>query len=108
MPTNVFKTQKARHRGKPTYRYAEGRSTQGDVVVETAPSALFVRGDVVMDRRSDQMGNVRFHSSGLPSMMFAFQSGFPDCITKTEKAESEAQRGKPKGTLESESRNAIL
>ena len=30
------------------------------------------------------------------------------CITKTEKAESEAQRGKPKGTLESESRNAIL
>ena len=29
------------------------------------------------------------------------------CITKTEKAESEAQRGKPKGTLESESRNAI-
>jgi hypothetical protein len=26
------------------------------------------------------------------------------CITKTEKAESEAQRGKPKGTLESESR----
>ena len=28
--------------------------------------------------------------------------------TKTEKAESEAQRGKPKGTLESESRNAIL
>ena len=31
----------------------------------------------------------------------------PVCITKTEKAESEAQRGKPKGTLESESRNAI-
>ena len=31
-----------------------------------------------------------------------------DCITKTEKAESEAQRGKPKGTLESESRNAIV
>ena len=30
------------------------------------------------------------------------------CITKTKKAESEAQRGKPKGTLESESRNAIL
>ena len=30
------------------------------------------------------------------------------CITKTEKAESEAQRGKPKGTLESESRNAIV
>ena len=30
------------------------------------------------------------------------------CITKREKAESEAQRGKPKGTLESESRNAIL
>ena len=30
------------------------------------------------------------------------------CITKTEKAESEAQRSKPKGTLESESRNAIL
>ena len=29
-------------------------------------------------------------------------------ITKTEKAESEAQRGKPRGTLESESRNAIL
>ena len=29
------------------------------------------------------------------------------CITKTEKAESEAQRGKRKGTLESESRNAI-
>ena len=27
------------------------------------------------------------------------------CITKTEKAESEAQRGKPKGTLESESRS---
>ena len=26
------------------------------------------------------------------------------CITKTEEAESEAQRGKPKGTLESESR----
>ena len=25
------------------------------------------------------------------------------CITKTEKAESEAQRSKPKGTLESES-----
>ena len=32
---------------------------------------------------------------------------FNGCITKTEKAESEAQRGKPKGTLESESRNAI-
>ena len=30
------------------------------------------------------------------------------CITKTEKAESEAQRGKPKGTLESESRDAIM
>ena len=30
------------------------------------------------------------------------------CITKTEKAESEARRGKPKGTLESESRNAML
>ena len=30
------------------------------------------------------------------------------CITKTKKAESEAQRGKPKDTLESESRNAIL
>ena len=30
------------------------------------------------------------------------------CITKTEKAESEAQRGKPKGTLESESRNAMV
>ena len=30
------------------------------------------------------------------------------CITKTEKAESEAQRGKPKGTLESESRDAIV
>ena len=30
------------------------------------------------------------------------------CITKTEKAESEAQRGRPKGTLESESRNAIV
>ena len=29
------------------------------------------------------------------------------CITKTEKAESEAQRGKPKGALESEIRNAI-
>ena len=29
------------------------------------------------------------------------------CITKTEKAESEAQRDKPKGTLESESRNAM-
>jgi hypothetical protein len=29
-------------------------------------------------------------------------------ITKTEKAESEAQRGKPKGTLESEGRNAIV
>ena len=29
------------------------------------------------------------------------------CITKREKAESEAQRGKPKGTLESEIRNAI-
>ena len=29
------------------------------------------------------------------------------CITKTEKAESEVQRGKPKGTLESEIRNAI-
>ena len=55
MPTNVFKTQKARHRGKPAYGYAEGRSTQGDVVFETVPSTLFVRGDVVMDRRSDQM-----------------------------------------------------
>ena len=30
------------------------------------------------------------------------------CITKTEKAESEARRGKPTGTLESESRNAIV
>ena len=30
------------------------------------------------------------------------------CITKREKAESEAQRGKPKGTLESEIRNAIV
>ena len=30
------------------------------------------------------------------------------CITKTEKAESEAQRSKPKGALGSESRNAIL
>ena len=30
------------------------------------------------------------------------------CITKRQKAESEAQRGKPKGTLESESRKAIL
>ena len=29
------------------------------------------------------------------------------CITKTEKAESEAQRGKPKGTLESVIRNAM-
>ena len=29
------------------------------------------------------------------------------CITKREKAESEADRGKPKGTLESEIRNAI-
>ena len=29
------------------------------------------------------------------------------CFTKTEKAESEAQRGKPKGMLESESRNAM-
>ena len=29
------------------------------------------------------------------------------CITKREKAESEAQRGKPKGTLESEIRSAI-
>ena len=29
------------------------------------------------------------------------------CITKREKAESEAQRGKPKGTLESEIRKAI-
>ena len=29
------------------------------------------------------------------------------CITKREKAESEAQKGKPKGTLESEIRNAI-
>ena len=29
------------------------------------------------------------------------------CITKREKAESEAQRSKPKGTLESEIRNAI-
>ena len=34
-------------------------------------------------------------------------SSSSNCITKTEKAESEAQRGKPKGTLESESRNAI-
>ena len=32
---------------------------------------------------------------------------FTVCITKREKAESEAQRGKPKGTLESEIRNAI-
>ena len=31
-----------------------------------------------------------------------------DNITKTKKAESEAQRGKPKGTLGSESRNAIV
>ena len=30
------------------------------------------------------------------------------CITKTERAESEAQRSKPKGALGSESRNAIL
>ena len=30
------------------------------------------------------------------------------CITKTEKAESEAHRSKPKGALGSESRNAIL
>ena len=30
------------------------------------------------------------------------------CITKTEKAESEAQRSKPKGALGSESRNARL
>ena len=30
------------------------------------------------------------------------------CITKTEKAESEAQGSKPKGALGSESRNAIL
>ena len=29
-------------------------------------------------------------------------------LPKTKKAESEAQRGKPKGTLESESRNAIV
>ena len=33
---------------------------------------------------------------------------YDDDVTKTKKAESEAQRGKPKGTLESESRNAIL
>ena len=30
------------------------------------------------------------------------------CITEREKRESEAHKGKPKGTLESESRNAIL
>ena len=30
------------------------------------------------------------------------------CINKREEAESEAQRGKPKGTLESESRIAML
>ena len=29
-------------------------------------------------------------------------------LLKRKKAESEAQRGKPKGTLESESRNAIV
>ena len=37
-----------------------------------------------------------------------FSGGRADCITKTKKAESEAQGGKPKGTLESKSRNAIL
>ena len=37
-------------------------------------------------------------------MMFL---GLGMCITKTEKAESEAQRIKPKGTLESESRNVL-
>ena len=30
------------------------------------------------------------------------------CLTKREKSESEAQRGKPKGTLESEIRIAML
>ena len=32
----------------------------------------------------------------------------PSVLLKRKKAESEAQRGKPKGTLESESRNAIV
>ena len=35
----------------------------------------------------------------------------PECLSvllKRKKAESEAQRGKPKGTMESESRNAIV
>ena len=38
----------------------------------------------------------------------AGSAGAQVCITKTEKAESEAQRSKPKGALGSESRNAIL
>ena len=36
------------------------------------------------------------------------QQSFHVCVLKRKKAESEAQRGKPKGTLESESRNAIV
>ena len=35
-------------------------------------------------------------------------TGKPCVLLKRKKAESEAQRGKPKGTLESESRNAIV
>ena len=47
-------------------------------------------------------------SNGLGEPESAAFVRFPTVLLKRKKAESEAQRGKPKGTLESESRNAIV
>ena len=46
--------------------------------------------------------------SGMCLLPMLRQKAWCVCITKTEKAESEAQRSKPKGALGSESRNARL
>ena len=56
--------------------------------------------DVDVGPESDTQGPVGFRD--------ATSEGLSSVLLKRKKAEIEAQRGKPKGKLESESRNAIL
>ena len=58
--------------------------------------------------RQEAMLLLFFFAPCILMMMMFLTPGRCVYYQKTEKAESEAQRGKPKGTLESESRNAIV
>ena len=58
---DVFKTVESTKRGPnvETLRYARERKSHCDIVVGTAPSALYWCVRVMIDRRSDELGNGR-------------------------------------------------